>query len=158
MGPKNQLFAYDFRKELRGDEKRLEDYEVFDKDVLAPGDGVVCQVIDGSIDIEPGERDRFVAFGNAIIIDHQNGEWSVLCHFKHNSIKVSVNDMIKQGQIIGQCGNTGNTSGPHIHYHLQDRALAHKATGLPAQFRKILVDGEIKEKFEPVRFQRVSNL
>lgn len=157
QGPKNQLFAYDFKNKHKGDGKNLEDYEVFGKEVLAPGDGEIVQVINGAIDILPGERDRYVGVGNAVIIDHGNGEWSVLCHFKHNSIKVRVGEKIKQGDALGLCGNTGNTSEPHVHYHLQDNALLYRANGLPAQFAEIIVEGEEKINYEPIRGEEVSN-
>ena len=158
QGPQNQLYAYDFRLESSGKETTLEEYQVFGKEVLAPGDGIVIQVIDGSIDVLPGERDRSVGVGNAIIIDHQNGEYSLLCHFKHNSIKVKVGNVVKQGTTIGLCGNTGNTFQPHIHFNLQDGPLMHKAKALPAQFAKIVVNGEVKENYEPVLGEKVANI
>ena len=157
QGPQNQLYAYDFRMENTGKETKLEEFEVFGKEVLAPGDGIVTQVISGSIDVLPGERDRSVGVGNAIIIDHQNGEYSLLCHFKHNSIKVKVGDKVRQGDVIGLCGNTGNSTQPHIHFNLQDGPLMHKANAIPAQFSKILVDGKEKIYYEPIRGQKVSN-
>lgn len=157
QGPQNQLFAYDFRMESTGKETKLEEFLVFGREVLAPGDGQVVQIIDGSIDVLPGERDRNVGVGNAIIIDHQNGEFSVLCHFKHNSIKVHVGDKVQQGDVIGLCGNTGNTTQPHIHFHLQDGQLMHKAHALPAQFKKIIIDGNAKINAELLRGQKVSN-
>lgn len=158
QGPQNQLYAYDFRMESSGKETRLEEFEAFGKEVLAPGNGIVVQVIDGSIDVLPGERDRSVGVGNAIIIDHQNGENSLLCHFKHNSIKVIVGDTVKQGDVIGLCGNTGNSQQPHIHFNLQDGPLMHKANALPAQFTKILVNKKEKTNYEPIRGQLVSNI
>lgn len=157
-GPQNQLYAYDFRTENTGKEKSLEDYPVFGKEVLAPGDGVVIQVINGAIDVLPGERDRSVGVGNAVVIDHQNGEYSLLCHFKHSSITVKAGDKVKQGEVLGLCGNTGNTTQPHIHFNLQDGPLMHTAKALPAQFAKILVDGEVKTDYEPIRGQKVSNI
>lgn len=158
QGPQNQLYAYDFRTENTGKEKVLEDYPVFSKEVLTPGDGIVVQIINGAIDVLPGEKDRSVGVGNAIIIDHQNGECSLLCHFKHNSIKVKVGDKVKQGDILGLCGNIGNTSQPHIHFNLQDEPLMHKSKALPAQFKKIIVGGKEKINYEPIRGQLVSNL
>jgi hypothetical protein len=157
QGPQNQIYAYDFRMESTGKETTLEEFKCFGKEVLAPGDGVITQVITGSIDVLPGERDRSVGVGNAIIIDHKNGEYSMLCHFKHNSIKVKVGDKVKQGDVIGLCGNTGNTSQPHIHFNLQDGPRMHKANALPAQFRKILVNGKTELNCEPLRGQHVSN-
>lgn len=149
--------AYDFRDGHKGEGKNLEDYEVFGKEVLAPADGIIAQVVDGSVDCQPVERDRNVGIGNTIIIDHQNGEWSVLCHLKYNSIIVKVGDSVKQKQTLGFCGNTGNTSEPHIHFHLQNGPLIHNSQALPAKFEKISVDGELKENYEPIRGQRVSN-
>ena len=157
-GPQNQLYAYDFREDNTGTEKGLEDYPVFGIDVIAPGAGKVVQVVDGSFDCEPGEADRSVGAGNMVIIDHENGEYSLLCHFKHDSIIVKVGEKVKQGQKLGQCGNAGNTSQPHIHFNLQDNVISHRAKPLPAQFSKIRVNGKVKEGYEPVRFEKVSNL
>lgn len=158
MGPQNQLYAYDFRMDNSGSEKKLEDYGVFGAEVIAPGDGVVAQIVDGSFDCQPGFADRSVGVGNMIMIDHENGEFSLLCHFKHGSIDVKVGDKVKQGLKLGLCGNTGNTSQPHIHFNLQDNLIGYKANPLPAQFRKILVNGEVKENYEPIRFEMVANL
>lgn len=157
QGPQNQLYAYDFRTENTETLKKLDDFPVYGMEILAPGDGTITQVIDGSIDVQIGERDRSVGVGNAIIIDHQNGEYSLICHFKHKSIKVKEGDKVKQGQVIGLCGNTGNTFQPHIHFNLQDAALMHKAKALPAQFRKIIINGKEKENYEPIRGDLVSN-
>lgn len=156
-GPQNQLYAYDFRTETTGQEKRLKDFPVFGQVVIAPGNGIIIQIINGAIDCLPGERDRSVGVGNAVIIDHQNGEYSLLCHFKHNSIKVKEGDNVKQEDNLGLCGNTGNTSQPHIHFNLQDGPKMHTANALPAQFSKIIVDGEERFNYEPIRGQKVSN-
>jgi len=157
-GPQNQIYAYDFRADNTGKEKTLKDYEVFGIDVIAPGKGRVIQVIDGSFDCEPGEFDRSVGVGNAVMIDHENGEFSFLCHLKHDSICVKVEDKIMQGEKIGQCGNTGNTSQPHIHYHLQNAPRLHKSEPLLAQFSEISVNGLVRKNYEPVRFELVSNV
>ena len=59
--------------------------------------------------------------------------------------------------MIGLCGNSGNTSEPHIHFNLQNGPFMHEAMALPAQFPKIIVDGEIRTNYEPIRGQLVSN-
>lgn len=136
----------------------MEDYEAFGEEVTVPSDGTITQVIDGAIDVMPGERDKFVIIGNSIAIDHNNGEWSVLAHLKHNSIRVKPGDKVRQGDMLGLCGNTGNTSEPHIHYHLQNNPIIFRALGLPIIFRKILVNGILRENFEPERGQKVANV
>lgn len=157
-GPKNQMFAIDFVKEHKGEGKNLPDYIAFGQEVIAPAEGIICQVIDGSIDNEIEQRDQFVIIGNAIVIDHHNGEYSVLCHFKQGSIRVKVGEKIRSGQTLGLCGNTGNSSEPHIHYHLQNHPLISQAEGLPIQFSRILVNNEPRENIELVRGQVVKNL
>ncbi|MCC7356204.1 MAG: M23 family metallopeptidase [Candidatus Doudnabacteria bacterium] len=156
-GPENQMFAYDFTKDHSNEGKDLEDYEAFGSEVIAPADGVISQVIDGNQDNPIGESDWVMLSGNTIVIDHGNGEWSVLAHFKHNSISVKVGDKVKQGDVLGLCGNTGNTSEPHIHYHLQDGPNMHNAKGLPAQFTEITVDDKLVQDAEPEGDQTVSN-
>ncbi len=155
--PKSMQYAYDFRLEHTGSGEKLEDYEVFGKEVISPAGGKVIQIIGGAIDILPGERDRGNGVGNMIITDYGNGEYGALCHLKHDSIKVSVGDEIQQGQVIGLCGNTGNTPEPHVHFQLQDGPLMHNSNGLPAQFGKIIVNGEKKENYEPIRDEIVGN-
>jgi hypothetical protein len=155
--PKSMQYAYDFRLEHTGSGEKLDDYEVFGKEVISPANGKVIQVINGAIDVLPGERDRGNGVGNMIITDYENGEYSLLCHLKYNSIKIAVGDEIKQGQVVGLCGNTGNTSEPHVHFQLQDGPFMHNSNALPAQFRKITVNGEIKENYEPIRGEMVAN-
>lgn len=150
-------FAYDFRLEHTGTGEKLEDYEVFGKEVISPANGIVIQIIDGAVDLKPGERDRGNGVGNMIITDYGNGEFGMICHLKHNSIRVNVGDKIKQGEVIGLCGNTGNTSEPHVHFQLQDGPFMHNSVALPAQFRKIKVNEELKENFEPIRGDMVGN-
>ncbi|AHB40770.1 MAG: hypothetical protein ACD_25C00269G0007 [uncultured bacterium] len=157
-GPQNQLYAYDFRSETTGKETKLEDFTVFGIDVIAPGEGEVIQVVNGSFDCEPGQFDRSIGVGNMVIIDHMNGEYSLLCHFKHDSIVVKVGDIVKQGQKLGRCGNTGNTNQPHIHFNLQDGVMSYSARALPAQFAKILVNDVERTNYEPVRFEKVTNI
>jgi murein DD-endopeptidase MepM/ murein hydrolase activator NlpD len=154
---KSQKFAYDFSKPHKGEGVDLEDYEAFGSEVIAPGEGTISQVIDGSIDMPIGESDGFVAPGNMLVINHENGEWSVLAHFKYNSISVKNGDRVKQGDLLGLCGNTGRTTEPHIHYHLQDGPLMSQATGLPAQFSNIQIDGVVQKNIELEYGQEVLN-
>ncbi len=156
--PQNMIYAYDFRTTNTGNEKSLLDFPVFGKEIITPGDGVIIQIINGAIDVNPGEQDRGIGYGNTLVIDHQNGEYSVLCHFQYNSICVRVGDKVQQGQKLGLCGNTGNTSQPHIHFHLQNNPRLHLGDALPAQFEKILVNGEIKTQYEPIRGEQVANI
>ena len=62
--PKSQKFAYDFVKPHKGKGQSLETYEAFGSEVITPAGGRISQVVDGSMDVSIGERDRFVFPGN----------------------------------------------------------------------------------------------
>ena len=60
------------------------------------------------------------------------------------------------GQLVGLCGNSGNTTEPHIHYHLQGTAVFGKGEGMPAQVLNYRADGQDVARGEPVQGQVVS--
>lgn len=157
-GPANQMFAYDFTKGHKGEGKALEDYEAFESEVLAPGGGLIAHVTDGRRDVAIGERDEEVPTGNVVVIDHENGEWSVVAHLKCGSVRVKVGERVANGDLLGLCGNSGNTSEPHIHYHLQDGPDLYDAIGLPLWFRDVYVDGQLRRLAEPEGDQLVRNV
>jgi murein DD-endopeptidase MepM/ murein hydrolase activator NlpD len=94
-------------------------------------------VIDGVRDNAPGSMNPLSALGNAVLIQHGKHEVSVLAHFKQGSIRVKAGDTVKKGQTLGLCGNSGNSSEPHIHYHLQNTAVIQDATGIKCYFDEI---------------------
>ena len=73
-------------------------------------------------------------FGNHVVIDHGNGEHSVLGHLEHGSVEVEEGDEVEAKQHIARLGLSGNTDYPHIHYQLQDGSDARVAEGLPFRF------------------------
>ncbi|MFJ8645697.1 M23 family metallopeptidase [Streptomyces sp. NPDC093546] len=57
------------------------------------------------------------AYGNAVVIKHSNGTYSQYAHL--SKIDVSVGKKVKTGQLIAKSGNTGNSSGPHLHFEIR---------------------------------------
>jgi len=157
----DQRFAYDILM-LRdgsshvGDGQRNEDYHCFGQPLRAPGAGVVVVAVDGIADNVPGHMNRAQPPGNHIIIDHGNGEFSLLAHFRQGSLKVAPGDRVAVGDALGQCGNSGNSSEPHLHYHLQDAPAFGQGVGLPAQFQGYTADGQPVARGEPVKGQRIA--
>jgi murein DD-endopeptidase MepM/ murein hydrolase activator NlpD len=72
--------------------------------------------------------------GNFVIIKHAEKEYSFIAHLKKDSVAVKAGDKVKQGQVIGLCGNSGHSTEPHIHFHLQDSSSFWIAAGLPVRF------------------------
>lgn len=157
----NQRYAFDFLicdstgKTYRGSGVRNEDYLAFGQPVLSPADGVVTDVITGVRDNVPGSMNPYSALGNAVCIEHRANEVSVIAHFKHGSILVKTGDMVKKGQILGLCGNSGNSSEAHIHYHLQNTPIIQNGTGIKCIFERVNVSHagstESKVNYSPVK-------
>lgn len=116
-------YAYDFVKvkdgsSYEGDPLLNESYYAFDQPVQAPAAGTVIAVVDGIEDNIPGEMNAAQPEGNMVVIEHANGEKSMLAHFKKDSIVVKVGDKVEAGQLLGTCGNSGNSSEAHIHFQV----------------------------------------
>jgi len=123
-----------------GDGTQNEQYYAYNQQILAPGAGVVAEVVKDVPENLPGEMTDVA--GNMVIIDHGNGEYSFLCHLKHGSIKVCPGDRVEMGQVIGRCGNSGHSTEPGLHYHLQNTGVLFEGEGLPIQFENYSADGE----------------
>lgn len=105
-----------------GDGTRNLDYLAYGKDIHAVAAGRVTLVVDGVPDNKPGEMNPMMATGNTVVIEHGTGLYSMTAHFIPGSIKVKVGQKVRAGQVLGRCGNSGNSSEPHIHFQLQDGA------------------------------------
>lgn len=161
-----EAFAYDIAafgaddKSYRGDGQAFEDYYAYGAPVLAAGDGVVVDVVADQPELlealrRPGESfdaygDRMGALqmkligqgeraigGNAVIIDHGNGEYSLYAHLKPGSIPVKVGDHVKAGDRIGALGASGNVTEPHLHFQVCDGPSALHCAGVPLSFTNV---------------------
>ncbi|MDR0328653.1 MAG: peptidoglycan DD-metalloendopeptidase family protein [Planctomycetaceae bacterium] len=134
-----------------------EDYYAFGKELFAPCDGEIVLVVDGVKDNTPGIMNPFFPTGNTVILKTDNLEYLVFAHFKQHSIKVSQGRRVKQGDVLGLCGNSGNSSEVHLHFHVQNVEDMNIAIGVKCYFAEILVDGEKRSDHSPVQNERVRN-
>jgi murein DD-endopeptidase MepM/ murein hydrolase activator NlpD len=74
-----------------------------------------------------------VFFGNFVIIDHLDGQFSLMAHMKNGTVRVKKGDMVKSGQQVGEMGFSGDAFLVHLHYQLQSDAAW--GEGLPSYFR-----------------------
>lgn len=144
----SQRYAYDFLildkdgNSAAGDRKRPENYYCYGKDVLAPADGIVVDLKVNHKDskiFNYGFMDRAITDirGNYIIIKHAENEYSCLAHLLPHSIKVQKGQYVRRGEVIAKCGNSGNSSEPHLHFQIQDRKSFFYSMGLPIHFTDI---------------------
>ena len=142
-------------KSYRTNGKANEDYYAFGKDILAPCDAEVVLSVDGVKDNIPGIVNAMYVPGNSVMLKTKNNEFILLAHFKQGSVKVRQGDSVKQGQNLGLCGNSGNSSEPHLHFHIQNIEDMSQATGVKCYFEKIEVNGITKTDYSPVKGDKV---
>lgn len=147
-----QRFALDFVQANAAFERHTgrgtlaEEYFCYGREILAAADGTVVRV-------ENRVRRAFLGWGicdftarsfvgNHALIEHAEGEFALYAHLTRGSVIVSPGDRVNRGQVLGRCGHTGNSTEPHLHFHLQDSADLFWGMGLPARFSCLFVDGE----------------
>jgi murein DD-endopeptidase MepM/ murein hydrolase activator NlpD len=155
-----QRHAYDFvktddagRTHAGGGSERS-DYYCWEEPVLAPADGVVVAANDGHRDaprtggwFDLKQRD---IRGNYVVLKHTDDEYSVLAHLREGSIAVDQDDRVTAGQQIGECGHSGNSTEPHLHFHVQDKASFYRGRGLPVTFSRVAVASGHSESMSPI--------
>ncbi len=143
----SQRFAYDLvkfgenRRSFSGNGRKLTDYFCFDSPILAPADGLVIKArgnlhdapFVGTFWMDCFTRD---IGGNSVLIKHADGEYCLLAHLKRGSVRVKPGDHVKQGQEIGRCGHSGNSSEPHLHFQFQNGKSFYFSSGLPVRFSR----------------------
>ncbi|MGF9858273.1 M23 family metallopeptidase [Priestia endophytica] len=150
----SQRYAYDLVKIQDGSsyqntQIQNEHFYAFDEGIVAPADGKVIKIMNGIKDNIPGEMDAENSVGNYVIIEHTSKEYSLLAHLKKNSIQVKIGELVKEGQYIGKCGNSGNSSEPHLHFQVMDSLDLESGKSLRIRF---------KDGIEPIQGDTVSNV
>lgn len=171
-----QKYAFDFvivdedNASHTGDGTKNSDYLCFKQKVLAPAAGEVVEAIDGVRDNTPGDINQYFLPGNYVLIKHSERLFSSIAHLLKGSVAVKVGDRVKAEQKLGLCGNSGNSSEPHLHYHLQDSFIFARyndnydrieiAKGIKASFSDLeLVQGDktsVKKAYSPIKGDTVS--
>ena len=142
---------------FKTDGKDNKDYYAFGKELIAPCDGEVVMAVDGIKDNKPGEMNPIFLTGNCIILKTAANEYLLFAHFRQHSVKVKEGQKVKRGEPLGQCGNSGNSSEPHLHFHIQNVEDMNKATGVKCYFDKIMVNGRLKTDYSPIQGDKIRN-
>ncbi|MCF2126704.1 M23 family metallopeptidase [Strepomyces sp. STD 3.1] len=149
--------------------RRNRDFPAFGAPLLAVADGTVVRVSDtqrdhlsrnslpgllylmileGSVRELAGVR-RIV--GNHVVIDLGDGIHALYAHVQRGSLAVREGDRVTAGQVLGRCGNSGNSTEPHVHFQLMDGPDPDTARGIPFTWHDIGVprNGEVFETPSP---------
>lgn len=148
---------------------RLQDFFGWGQPIFSATAGVVLQVEDGWPERNPVHpvRDLFIRIrnarnftsgqskdyrivsGNYIIVETEDA-YAVYAHAQTGSITVSPGDKVTPGQRLANVGHSGNSTAPHLHFHLMDHPDPWQARGLPCAFRHY-------ERFQKGAWREVRN-
>jgi murein DD-endopeptidase MepM/ murein hydrolase activator NlpD len=140
----SERWAYDLLvtrdgRSHEGTGRLVTDYYAYRLPVRSPAAGRVHEVRDGEPDATPGRADRGRGGGNQIVLELGPDQYLVVAHLLAGSIAVSRGMHVDRGEVLGLVGNSGNTSEPHVHVHLQDGPLAATSQGIPFLFTDYLL-------------------
>lgn len=76
-------------------------------------------------------------FGNRVVLDLGDGTYAAYAHVRRGSLQVRTGDTVRAGQRIARCGNSGNSTEPHVHFQLMDHPDLDRARGIPFRWRGI---------------------
>lgn len=130
-----------------GDRRDVNSYHIYGKPVLAVADGKAVVVHDGIPNQVPQDpkpiTDLADADGNHVLQDIGNGAYALYAHMQPGSVRSRVKEgaLLRKGQVIGLVGNTGNTTEPHLHLHVVNRASTLLANGIPYVFEQFKMTG-----------------
>lgn len=146
-----QRFAIDFNR-LTPDDRivdgpadRNESYPTYAQPVVAVADARVVSARDGIPDQIPNAPTPVgldTASGNNVILDLGGGRFAEFAHLMPGSVRVERGDRVMRGQVLGLAGNSGSSSGPHMHFQVMDAPSAVASDGLPYVFDSFVLEGE----------------
>jgi hypothetical protein len=150
-----ERFAIDFvqiddaNKLFEGPLDRNESYGYFGARLLSVADGRVVRIQDGLPDLTPGALPPNPtvqsAGGNFVVVRIAPGQYAFYAHLQPGSLRVEVGDRVREGQVLGLLGNSGNSDGPHLHFHVMDSPSPLQSNGLPYVFDRFTGRGRIDD-------------
>ncbi len=138
-----QRFAIDWLQlrdeggSFTGDPLDNKNYRCYGSDVLAVADSTVVAMKDGIPQNVPGINSRAVPItletvgGNHVILDLGAGHFAFYAHLQPGQIRVKTGDRVKRGQVLALLGNSGNSTEPHLHFHICNSNSPLASEGLP---------------------------
>jgi murein DD-endopeptidase MepM/ murein hydrolase activator NlpD len=118
-------------------------------------DGVVVATLDTLPDQEPPNLPDPSTItvenvlGNHVVLDIGHGLFATYAHMMPGSVRVRVGQKVRAGTVLGLLGNSGNTSAPHLHFHITDTASVVGSEGLPYVLDRFKLAGKIPSAAVP---------
>ena len=127
LGPDDRMY--------KGREEAVTDFYSYNEPIYAPADGRVTEIVDNIQSDLMGNMDMDNPGGNYIIIDIGNEKYVYFGHLKKGSITVEEGQYVKAGTLVGLIGNSGNSTHPHLHMHIQNKPTSDSDGRITSPFR-----------------------
>ena len=134
---------------FQGNEKDVKSYPCYGAKVIAVADGTVVETLSTLDEQVPGQLPDPKTMtlenvdGNHVVLDLGHNKYAFYAHLQKHSVLVKKGEHVKRGQELGLLGNTGNSSAPHLHFHLMDGTSVLGSSGLPYVIDSFAVAGEL---------------
>jgi murein DD-endopeptidase len=126
-------------KTFQGDPKDNRSYRAYGTEIHAVANGVITATKDGIQQNVPNEKAAVpitleTIGGNHVIMDIGSGLFAFYAHMQPGSVRVKVGDKVRRGDVLGLLGNSGNSTEPHLHFHISNANSELGCEGLPYAF------------------------
>lgn len=138
--------------------KNNTDFYAFAQEIIAPCNAKVIWTIQRVKDNIWPNMNTLEPYGNLVLLETKDKEYLLFAHLKNKSIVVKKGEEIKKGEKLALCGNSGNSTEPHLHFGVLNTKDLISGNGLQSFFKKIKVNGKIKRKYLPVKGDKISNI
>ena len=147
------------------DYKKLANWPFYGDNIYSVADGTVVNLYDEADEQIPGPHPTGITTdnigGNMLVVDIGDGAYAFYAHLQRGSLKAKLGDKVKAGQVLGLLGNTGNSTAPHLHFHLMDGKSPLNANGIPYVFPEFTSRGFVpasdEDLLEDGRSVRIEN-
>jgi hypothetical protein len=132
-----------------GDPSDVHSYVDYGAEIIAVAGGTVVSTLNTLDDQVPGQLPDPSTItlqnvdGNHVVVRHRDGRYAFYAHMQKGSVTVEAGDRVRRGEMLGKLGNTGNTSAPHLHFHLMDGASVLGSSGLPYVLGRFELEGQV---------------
>lgn len=144
-----------------GDPTQNESYLIYGDTLYAVADGIIEHIQDGRLensgnllDVPLNTADEYA--GNYLVLKIGSNQYAFYCHVIPESFLVQEGDFVEDGEPLALLGNSGNSTEPHLHFHIADGPDLWKSMGIPVVLREFVMIGNFEEGlFEPTTVNNI---
>ena len=135
----------------KGDGSKNEDHYCYGAEALAVADGEIVATYDEVPSQEPSANERAVPItletigGNWVALKIADQRYGMYAHLIPGSLRVKKGDKVKKGDVLGLVGNTGNSTAPHLHFHVSTTPSWISSVGMPYRIESYTSAGKLVE-------------